>query len=302
MPPETRTAWERVGIARDPARPKTLDYISALVDPWVELHGDRAHGDDAALIAGIGSLRGRPVVVLGHQRGSDTKENLLRNFGMPHPEGYRKALRMMEMAQKFSWPLVTFIDTPAADPGLQSEERGQAQAIAADLYAMANLSVPVVVTVIGEGGSGGALAISTGDRIYMLENSIYSVASPEASATILWRDASKAPEAAETMKITAANLLEFGIVDGVIPEPPGGAHTEPDQAIRAVGECIQKALEELDVEYRDGAGYAMEALLSARAKKYCRIGRWQEETVPAEVLASPEVTGAFASRHGGLDL
>lgn len=280
MPPEQRTPWQRVQLARDPARPKTLDYVGALVDPWVELHGDRAHGDDPALVGGIGSLGGRSILVLGHQRGSDTKENVVRNFGMPHPEGYRKAKRLMEMALKFSLPVVAFVDTPAADPGLGSEERGQAQAISADLYALANLAVPVVVTVIGEGGSGGALAISMGDRIYMLENSVYSVASPEASATILWHDASKAPEAAATMKITAHDLLGFGIVDGVLPEPPDGAHTAPHVVFRTVGDCISGALDDLDRQFLTPNGYAVDALLSARAEKYYRIGRWREEVLP----------------------
>lgn len=272
------SAWERVRLARNPVRPKTLDYVQALARPFVELRGDRAFGDDAALVGGLGSVHGRTVVILGHQRGGDTKENLARNFGMPHPEGYRKARRLIEMAGKFSLPLVAFIDTPAADPGLQSEERGQAQAIAADLYALANLPVPIVVTVIGEGGSGGALAISTGDRLYMLENSIYSVASPEASATILWHDVTKAPEAAETMKITAQDLLAFGIIDGVVPEPAAGAHADPGAAVSAVGECLGAALAELESRYRGRQGYKVATLLADRAEKYRRIGDWREQT------------------------
>lgn len=278
-------AWDRVKLARNPGRPKTLDYVEALARPWVELHGDRAFGDDSALVGGLGSIGGRTVVLMGHQRGGDTRENVARNFGMPHPEGYRKARRLMEIAGKFSLPLIALVDTPAADPGLQSEERGQAHAIAADLYALANLPVPVVVTVIGEGGSGGALAISTGDRLYMLENSVYSVASPEASATILWHDVTKAPEAAQTMKITAQDLHGFGIVDGMIPEPPGGAHADPASAIAAVGECIQSALAELEARYRGRRGYKVASLLADRAEKYRRIGDWREQPVQQPAAA-----------------
>ena len=281
MSENSKTAWDRVQTARRADRPKTLDYINALIDPWFEMHGDRAYADDAAMVGGIGRFRGRAVVVLGHQRGSDTKENLKRNFGMPRPEGYRKAKRIMELAAKFSYPLICFIDTPAADPGMQSEERGQAQAIADCLYTMANLPVPVVATVIGEGGSGGALAISLADRLYMMENAIYSVASPEASATILWRDASKAPLAAEAMKITAQHLLEFGIIDGIVPEPPEGAHTDPAVAIATLEEYIDRALSELDARYREGKAYKAVTLIADRREKYRRIGRWQEESQAA---------------------
>lgn len=289
MPHEDgRSAWDRVQIARNPARPKTLDYVGALVQPWVELHGDRVHGDDGAIIAGIGCFGGRSVVVLGHQRGSDTKENLARNFGMPRPEAYRKARRVMELAEKFSLPLVCFVDTPGADPGLHSEERGQAFAIAADLYTLANLPVPVVVAVIGEGNSGGALAISAGDRILMLENSVYSVASPEASAAILWRDAAKAPEAAEAMRITAEDLKTFGIADLVIPEPPEGAHADPASVVATVGERVRESLDELDACYRapGEAGYDAPRLLAARAEKYRSIGAWREELPPVEAVAA----------------
>jgi acetyl-CoA carboxylase carboxyl transferase subunit alpha len=281
-----------VQLARRPDRPKTLDYVGAMLRPWLELHGDRAHGDDAALIGGVGSLGGRSVVLLGHQRGGDTKENLTRNFGMPHPEGYRKARRLLEMAGKFALPVVCLIDTPAADPGLQSEERGQAHAIAANLYALANLPVPVVVTVIGEGGSGGALAIGAGDRIFMLENSIYSVASPEASATILWRDPAKAPQAAERMKITARDLRDFGIVDDIIPEPGEGAHAEPAAAIEAASARVQAALRELDSLYREGEGYDEARLLADRAQKYRRIGRWQEEQPLVTTPTGAELNGS----------
>ncbi|MDQ3856617.1 MAG: acetyl-CoA carboxylase carboxyltransferase subunit alpha [Chloroflexota bacterium] len=276
MPSTDRTAWDRVQLARHQLRPKTLDYVGAMLEPWVELHGDRGHGDDAAMVAGVGVLDGRSVAVLGHQRGSDTKENVTRNFGMPHPEGYRKARRVMELAGKFRLPLVCFVDTPAADPGMESEERGQAQAIAENLYTLANLAVPIVVVVIGEGGSGGALAIGVGDRTYMLENSVYSVASPEASASILWHDPAKAPEAAETMRITAGDLFELGIVDQVIPEPPDGAHADHAAVLSSVSAELVGALEALDREYGTDAGYDEQPLLRDRAQKYRRIGRWQE--------------------------
>ncbi len=285
MSPNLRSAWDRVQLARNQSRPKTLDYVGALIDPWLELHGDRVHSDDQALVGGLGSLNGRSVVVLGHQRGSDTKENLTRNFGMPRPEAYRKATRMMELAEKFAMPLVCFVDTPGADPGLQSEERGQAWAIAASLYTMANLPVPIVVMVIGEGGSGGALALSAGDRIYMLENSVYSVASPEASAAILWHDAGKARDAAEAMKITAPDLHGFGIVDGILPEPSAGAHTDPGSVVVSVGECLRSALDELERCYgKDEGGYDSARLLHDRAEKYRRIGRWQESSMPHQHL------------------
>lgn len=276
------SAWDRVQLARHPARPKTLDYVLALIQPWVELHGDRVHGDDAAMIGGIGTFRGRSVVVLGHQRGGDTKENVARNFGMPRPEAYRKAGRLMQLAEKFAMPLLCFVDTPGADPGTHSEERGQAMAIADNLYKLANLEVPVVATVIGEGGSGGALAISAGDRILMLENSVYSVATPEASAAILWRDAARAPEAAEAMKITAAHLLDFGIADRVIAEPEGGAHSDPAQAIELVASCVWETLQELDACFHTPDGYDAPRLLESRAEKYRRIGVWAEQLPPAE--------------------
>src|SRR5919106_4120241 len=231
------TAWERVKMARHAERPHTLDYLDALMTDWIELHGDRSFGDDLALIGGLASFQGQTVMVLGHQKGNDTKENLARNFGMARPEGYRKAERLMRHAEKFGFPLVTFIDTPGAEPGIGSEERGQATAIAESLLTMANLTVPSVAVVIGEGGSGGALAIGVADRILMLENAVYAVASPEACAVILWKDAAKAPEAAETMRLTAADLAGFGIIDEVIPEPIP-AHERPRDTIRAVGAAI----------------------------------------------------------------
>jgi acetyl-CoA carboxylase carboxyl transferase subunit alpha len=275
-----RTAWERVELARHPARPHTLDYLTDLLDDFVELHGDRHFGDDPAIVGGIGRFRGRSVVAIGHQKGSSTRDNLRRNFGMPRPEGYRKALRLMRLAERFQLPLLTFIDTPAADPGIGSEERGQALAIAENLAGMATLEVPIVSVVIGEGGSGGALALGVADRILMLENAIYAVASPEACASILWRDAARAPEAAETMRITAADLHTFGIVDEIVPEPVP-AHEEPDQAIQRVGDTIERHLQELLERW---ASEGIRALLDARYDKYRRIGVWREE-------AASEISG-----------
>uniref|UniRef100_A0A831TEM0 Acetyl-coenzyme A carboxylase carboxyl transferase subunit alpha n=1 Tax=Thermorudis peleae TaxID=1382356 RepID=A0A831TEM0_9BACT len=270
-----RTAWERVELARHPARPHTLAYLTDLLDDFVELHGDRHFADDPAIVGGIGRFRGRPVVAIGHQKGSSTRDNLRRNFGMPRPEGYRKALRLMRLAERFLLPVLTFIDTPAADPGIGSEERGQALAIAENLAAMATLEVPIVSVVIGEGGSGGALALGVADRILMLENAIYAVASPEACASILWRDAARAPEAAETMRITAADLQCFGIVDEIVPEPVP-AHEEPVQAIQRAGDAIERHLQELlDRVVSEG----VRRLLDARYDKYRRIGLWREEAV-----------------------
>src|SRR6266704_5381976 len=220
------SAWERVELARHPQRPYTLDYLQMAFSVFLELHGDRLFGDDAAMVGGLASLHNTTVMVIGHQKGRDTKENMLRRFGMARPEGYRKALRLMRHAEKFGIPVITLIDIPGADPSLVAEERGQAFAIAENLLAMSQLRVPLVSAIIGEGGSGGALALGVADRVLMLENAIHSVASPEAAASILWKDAGNAAEAAEAMKITAADLLGFGIVDAVVPEPPGGAHTD----------------------------------------------------------------------------
>lgn len=275
-----RTAWERVELARHPARPHTLDYLADLLDDFVELHGDRHFADDPAIVGGLGRFRGRSVVAIGHQKGSSTRDNLRRNFGMPRPEGYRKALRLMRLAERFQLPLLTFIDTPAADPGIGSEERGQALAIAENLAAMATLEVPILSIVIGEGGSGGALALGVADRVLMLENAIYAVASPEACASILWRDAARAPEAAETMRITAADLHAFGIVDEIVPEPVP-AHEEPALAIQRVGDAIERHLQELLERW---ASEDIRALLEARYDKYRRIGVWREE-------AASEISG-----------
>ncbi|MCK4306243.1 MAG: acetyl-CoA carboxylase carboxyltransferase subunit alpha [Candidatus Eisenbacteria sp.] len=240
------TPWERVKLARHPRRPYTLDYIQHLFTDFFELHGDRAFGDDAALIAGLGRFEGRPVAVVGHQKGRNTKENLRRNFGMPHPEGYRKALRVMKLAEKFGNPMLSFIDTPGAYPGIGAEERGQSEAIARSIREMSALKVPILVFVTGEGGSGGALAIGVGDRVYVLEYSFYSVISPEGCASILWKTREKAAQAAEALKFTAPELLKLGVIDQVLPEPPGGAHRDGAAMARTIGETIRGALAELD--------------------------------------------------------
>lgn len=268
---ETITAYERVRLARDPGRPGTLDYINGLVSNFVELHGDRVFGDDQALIGGIGTFRGRTVLVLGHQGGTNTRENIARNFGMPRPEGYRKARRLMQHAGKFGMPIITFVDTSGADPGIGSEERGQGTAIAESLLEMIGVQVPIVVTVIGEGGSGGALAISLGDRILMLENAVYAVASPEACAAILWKDAGRAADAAATMRITAADLEGFGMIDELIPEPVP-AHEDPAGTVRRVGDRIAAHLDELTAAFALDDPAAIEALLDTRHEKFRRIG------------------------------
>ena len=282
-----RTAWERVKLARHPARPHTLDYLHDLVSDFVELHGDRTFGDDRALIGGLACFRDRTVLVLGHQKGTDTRENLVRNFGMARPEGYRKAERLLRHAEKFGIPVITFIDTPGAEPGIGSEERGQATAIAESLLTMANLTVPSVAVVIGEGGSGGALAIGVADRILMLENAVYAVASPEACAAILWKDAAKAPEAAETMRITAGDLLGFGIVDEVVPERVP-AHEQPREAIAAVGGALARHLAALGAAFAPSAHDPDSArrLLDARYDKFRRIGVWREDIERAHGLSA----------------
>ena len=263
--PTLLTPWDHVQIARHPQRPHTLDYIRLLCEEFVELRGDRRFRDDAAVVAGVARLNGRTVALLGHQKGSNTKENIRHNFGSPRPEGYRKALRLMRHAEKFGFPLLCFIDTPGASPDMESEERGQGQAIAENLLAMASLRVPIVATVIGEGGSGGALAIGVADRLLMLEHSIYSVASPEASAAILWRDASKAPDAAKAMKITAHDLRELGVADEVVPEVAGGAHLDGAQTIANVGETIIRHLQDL-------LELSPDELLRRRYEKYRVLG------------------------------
>ena len=272
------TPWQRVQIARHPDRPHTLDYIARLCSDFVEMHGDRLYGDDAAIVGGLASFDGQTVMVIGQQKGRSTKENISRSFGMPQPEGYRKAQRLMQHAARFGFPILTFIDTPGASPGVQSEERGIGQAIAANLVTMLEVEVPIIATVIGEGGSGGALAIGVGDRILMLENSVYSVASPEAAAAILWRDAAQASSAAEAMRITAPDLLEFGIADEIISEPDGGAHTKANDAVDAVGEAIARHLADLRGQYNLNTRKGARALLEARRAKYRVMGRYAEQT------------------------
>lgn len=267
--PQELSPWDRVQLARHPQRPHTLDFIHGLCEDFVELHGDRRFGDDPALIGGLAVFAERTVVVLGHQKGSDTRENVRRNFGMSRPEGYRKAVRLMHHAEKFGLPLLCFVDTPGAAPTKDAEERGQGNAIAESILAMTGLRTPIIATVIGEGGSGGALAISVADRILMLENAIYSVASPEAVASILWRDAAKAPEAARALRITARDLQELGIADELIAEPSDGAHADPQATIDALGARLRAHLDEL-------AALDTAELLRRRYAKYRAIGQFTE--------------------------
>ncbi len=234
--------WQKTLVARHPARPYPLDYIQALATDFTELHGDRTFSDDPAIVAGFGDFRGRPVALVGHQKGRDTKEKIRRNFGMPRPDGFRKALRVMRLAEKFGRPILSFIDTAGAYPGIDAEERGQAEAIAVNLREMARFHVPIIVAVTGEGGSGGALALGIGDRILMLEHAIYSVITPEGCAAILWRDSGRKKDAAEALRLTAADLAEFKVIDEIVPEPPGGAHADPAGAAAALGEAIERHL------------------------------------------------------------
>jgi acetyl-CoA carboxylase carboxyl transferase subunit alpha len=262
-------AWQRAQIARHPKRPHTLDLVNLLLEDWVELHGDRVFGDDRAIVGGLASFDGEPVVVIGHQKGRDTRENIARNFGMPHPEGYRKALRLMQLAGKFGKPIITFIDTPGAYPGLGAEERGQAEAIARNLREMAGLPTPVICVVTGEGGSGGALAIGVGNRVLMLEYAIYSVISPEGCAAILWGDAAKAPEAAELMRVTAPDLLKLGVIDAIVPEPVGGAHRNWDATAASLRAALRDQLWQLKSK-------SEAELIEERQEKFRRIGVFEE--------------------------
>src|SRR6059036_151811 len=264
------TPMQRVQVARHPKRPYTLDYIKTMCTDFVELHGDRLFRDDPAIVGGWARLDGQTVMAIGHQKGRDTKENLRRNFGMAHPEGYRKALRLMKLAEKFHAPVVTLVDTPGAYPGIGAEERGQAEAIARNLIAMASLRTPIITAVIGEGGSGGALAIGVADRVVMLENSVYSVISPEGCAAILWKDASQKERAAEALKLTATDLLDLGVIDEIIPEPPGGAHSDPDAAAQALGESLRRHLRLL-------SRVRIEKLLKRREEKYLSMGAFIEK-------------------------
>ncbi|MCX6549223.1 MAG: acetyl-CoA carboxylase carboxyltransferase subunit alpha [Geothrix sp.] len=259
------TDWQRAQLARHPKRPYTLDYLERICERFDELHGDRRFGDDAAIVAGMGWIEGNPVMVIGQQKGRDTKMKILRNFGMPKPEGYRKALRLMKLAEKFQRPILCLIDTPGAYPGVDAEERGQAEAIARNLLEMAKLEVPVVAVVLGEGGSGGALALGVADRVLMMENAIYSVISPEGCASILWKDASQAPKAAAALKLTAPHLLNLGIIDGIVKEPLGGAHSDYDAAAVALKEAIIEAFSEL-------SELSAEELVEQRYQKFARMG------------------------------
>ena len=263
------TAWERVQIARHPKRPYTLDYIDMIMSDFIEIHGDRHFGDDKAVIAGLARVDGQKVVVIGHQKGKDTKENLIRNFGSAHPEGYRKAMRVMKIAEKFNLPVAIFIDTPGAYPGIGAEERGQAEAIAYNLREMAILKTPIIVFVIGEGGSGGALGIGVGDRIYVLENAYYSVISPEGCAAILWKERSKSPDAAAALKLTAKELFELKIIDGIIKEPLGGAHRDPHKTAENIKAAIKKDLAILKDVPKD-------KLIESRYAKFRSIGVYKE--------------------------
>lgn len=261
--------WDRVQIARHQQRPTTLDYVEHLFDDFIEFYGDRYYGDDAAIVAGIAMYNGEPLTIVGHQRGKDTKENIRRNFGMPHPEGYRKALRHMKLAEKFNRPIVCFIDTKGAYPGKSAEERGQSEAIALNLKEMAGLKVPTICLVIGEGGSGGALALGVGDHIHMLENATYSVISPEGAAALLWKDASLAQKSAESLKITASDLKELNIIDKIIPEPKGGAHRDIQEQVKHIEQALDESLHDLHQ-------LSPEQLLEKRWKKYKKIGFYKE--------------------------
>ena len=266
-----RDAWERVLLARHPDRPYTLDFIDMLFSDFTELHGDRRFADDAAIVGGFARFDGHPMMVVGHQKGRDTKQKLLRNFGMANPEGYRKALRLMQLAAKFGVPIVTFVDTPGAYPGIGAEERGQAEAIAYNLKEIAKLPAPIVVIIHGEGGSGGALAIAVGDRVLMLENAIYSVIAPESCSSILWRDWDHKQEAAQVLKLTAEDMLRFGIVDWVVPEPEGGAHRDPRGAAASLYPALRAGLAEL-------RGLTAEELLRTRQERLRRLATFVSET------------------------
>lgn len=263
------TAWQVSQMARHPQRPYTLDYVQRLFTNFVELHGDRAYADDQAIVGGLARLEGRPVMIIGQQKGRDTKEKVKRNFGMPRPEGYRKALRLMRMAERFQIPILTFIDTPGAYPGIDAEERGQSEAIARNLFVMADLKTPIICTVIGEGGSGGALAIGVGDRLYMLQYSTYSVISPEGCASILWKSADKIADAAEAMGITAQRLQELGLVDGIVAEPLGGAHRDVDTLARNLKHTLIEAVDAL-------TNMPVDTLLEQRYARLSAYGNYQE--------------------------
>jgi len=261
--------WQISQVARHPQRPYTLDYIQNIFTDFQELHGDRTYADDASMVGGLARFSNQTVMVIGHQKGHDTKEKLLRNFGMPRPEGYRKALRLMRLAEKFGIPVLTFVDTPGAYPGVGAEERGQSEAIGRNLYVMAELRVPIVVTIIGEGGSGGALAIAVGDVLLMLQYATYSVISPEGCASILWKSAERAPEAAESLGITASRLKTLGLVDKIVAEPLGGAHRDPQTMMQTLRKSLQDALQQVQEQ-------PLEDLLQARFTRLMEVGRFKE--------------------------
>jgi acetyl-CoA carboxylase carboxyl transferase subunit alpha len=271
-PPPTNPSWERVLLARHPKRPHALDYIQRLFTEFEEIHGDRAYADDHAIVAGMARFEEHPIMAIGQQKGRDTKQKLFRNFGMPKPEGYRKAMRVMELAAKFSRPIITLLDTPGAYPGIDAEERGQAEAIAQNLREMSRLSVPVIAVIIGEGGSGGALALGVGNRVYMMENAVYSVISPESGAAIIYRDSSRAYEAAAALKITAPDLLRLNLIDGIVPEPGEGAHSDPDQAAMSLRDTLRDALQSL-------AGIGPKQIVDDRYEKFRRMGSFFTEAV-----------------------
>jgi acetyl-CoA carboxylase carboxyl transferase subunit alpha len=266
------TPWQSAQVARHPQRPYTLDYINALVTDFEELHGDRAFAEDPSIVGGLARFNGQSVVVIGHQKGRDTKEKILRNFGMPRPEGYRKALRLMRVAEKFGVPVMTFVDTPGAYPGIGAEERGQSEAIGRSLYVMAELRTPIICTIIGEGGSGGALAIAVGDAVLMLQYATYSVISPEGCASILWKSAEQAPLAAEALGITAARLKALGVIDKVVNEPLGGAHRDPAAMAQSLKKALQDTLRQL-------SGQSMDALVEARFERLMAYGKFKEVQV-----------------------
>jgi len=269
-PPAPESAWQRVQLARHPKRPHSLDYIQRLITDFNEIHGDRRFGDDPALVCGMGFFEGAPLMIVAQQKGRDTKQKLFRNFGMPKPEGYRKALRVMQVAAKFGRPTVALLDTPGAYPGIDAEERGQAEAIAYNLREMARLSAPLIVVVIGEGGSGGALALGVGNQVFMLENSVYSVISPESCAAIIYRDSAKGPLAAEALKLTAPDLLRLGLIDGIVPEPPGGAQEDWDQAATLLRQSLRQILAEV-------SGMSPQELVEQRYRKFRQMGNFFSE-------------------------
>ncbi len=274
QPEPPNPAWERVQLARHPKRPHSLDYIQRLFTDFNELHGDRQFGDDPAIVAGMGYLEGRPVMVVGQQKGRDTKQKLFRNFGMPKPEGYRKGMRVMRLAAKFNRPVITFLDTPGAYPGIDAEERGQAEAIALNLREMARLGIPIIVVIIGEGGSGGALALGVGNRVLILENAIYSVISPESCAAIIYRDSTKGARAAAALRITAPDLKELGLVDTIVPEPGEGAHSDYDAAAENLRSALRSTLDEL-------SKLSPEQLVEDRYEKFRLMGNFFTEAAGA---------------------